>query len=70
MQSNKYELTYKLVTSCTVTDLLVLGEKNALFWLICHSTSEKLNEKQPDRIRFYLSKADTAGHESDRQVNC
>lgn len=29
---------------------------------------EKLNEKQPDRIRFYLSKADTAGHESDRQV--
>ncbi|CAB3985855.1 EH domain-containing 1-like [Paramuricea clavata] len=28
---------------------------------------EKLNEKQPDRIRFYLSKADTAGHESDRQ---
>ncbi|XP_046840970.1 EH domain-containing protein 1-like [Xenia sp. Carnegie-2017] len=28
---------------------------------------EKLNEKQADRIRFYLSKADTAGHESDRQ---
>ncbi|XP_068678171.1 uncharacterized protein [Montipora foliosa] len=28
---------------------------------------EKLNEKQGDRIRFYLSKADTAGHESDRQ---
>lgn len=32
------------------------------------STLEKLNEKQADRIRFYLSKADTAGHESDRQV--
>lgn len=30
---------------------------------------EKLNERKPDKIRFYLSKADTAGHESDRQVN-
>ena len=29
---------------------------------------EKLNEKQGDRIRFFLSKADTAGQESDRQV--
>lgn len=29
---------------------------------------EKMNEKQGDRIRFFLSKADTAGHESDRQV--
>eukprot|EP00118_Oscarella_pearsei_P005879 m.26996 g.26996 ORF g.26996 m.26996 type:complete len:448 (+) comp29636_c0_seq3:177-1520(+) len=28
---------------------------------------EKLNSKHPDRIRFYLSKADTAGTESDRQ---
>ncbi|XP_031571903.1 uncharacterized protein LOC116306015 [Actinia tenebrosa] len=28
---------------------------------------EKLNEKASDRLRFYLSKADTAGHESDRQ---
>lgn len=28
---------------------------------------EKLNERKPDKIRFYLSKADTAGHESDRQ---
>ncbi|KAJ7333768.1 hypothetical protein OS493_015859 [Desmophyllum pertusum] len=28
---------------------------------------EKLNEKHADRIRFFLSKADTAGHESDRQ---
>ncbi|GAB6030000.1 hypothetical protein CHUAL_005692 [Chamberlinius hualienensis] len=28
---------------------------------------EKLNEKHSDRIRFYLSKADEAGHESDRQ---
>lgn len=28
---------------------------------------EKMNEKQGDRIRFFLSKADTAGHESDRQ---
>ncbi|CAD5120755.1 DgyrCDS9315 [Dimorphilus gyrociliatus] len=28
---------------------------------------EKLNEKHPDRMRFYLSKADEAGHESDRQ---
>lgn len=24
---------------------------------------EKMNEKQGDRIRFFLSKADTAGHE-------
>uniref|UniRef100_A0A8C2FPV4 Si:ch211-11k18.4 n=1 Tax=Cyprinus carpio TaxID=7962 RepID=A0A8C2FPV4_CYPCA len=28
---------------------------------------EKLNEKQGDRLRFYLSKADEAGGESDRQ---
>lgn len=28
---------------------------------------EQLNEKHPDRIRFYLSKADEAGQESDRQ---
>ena len=30
---------------------------------------EKLNEKHADRMRFYLSKADEAGHEGDRQVN-
>ncbi len=29
---------------------------------------EKINEKHADRMRFYLSKADEAGHESDRQV--
>ncbi|CAG0895659.1 unnamed protein product [Darwinula stevensoni] len=28
---------------------------------------EKLNEKHSERIRFYLSKADEAGHEADRQ---
>ncbi|XP_070572030.1 uncharacterized protein [Ptychodera flava] len=28
---------------------------------------EALNEKHSERIRFYLSKADEAGHESDRQ---
>ncbi|KAK8398572.1 hypothetical protein O3P69_004019 [Scylla paramamosain] len=28
---------------------------------------ERLNEKHSDRIRFYLSKADEAGQESDRQ---
>lgn len=28
---------------------------------------EELNETHSDRIRFYLSKADEAGHESDRQ---
>jgi len=28
---------------------------------------EKLNERHSDRIRFYLSKADEAGHETDRQ---
>lgn len=28
---------------------------------------ETLNEKHADRMRFYLSKADEAGHESDRQ---
>ena len=31
--------------------------------------TEKLNEKHGDRMRFYLSKADTAGQESDRQVS-
>lgn len=30
---------------------------------------ESLNEKHSDRLRFYLSKADEAGGESDRQVN-
>ena len=29
---------------------------------------EKLNESHADRMRFYLSKADEAGHEADRQV--
>ena len=29
---------------------------------------EKINDKHADRMRFYLSKADEAGHESDRQV--
>ena len=29
---------------------------------------EELNHKHADRMRFYLSKADEAGHESDRQV--
>ena len=29
---------------------------------------EQLNEKHAERMRFYLSKADEAGHESDRQV--
>lgn len=31
-------------------------------------SSERLNDQHPDRIRFFLSKADTAGVESDRQV--
>lgn len=30
---------------------------------------ESLNEKHGDRLRFYLSKADEAGGESDRQVH-
>lgn len=30
---------------------------------------EALNETHSDRMRFYLSKADEAGHESDRQVS-
>lgn len=29
---------------------------------------EALNDKHGDRLRFYLSKADEAGGESDRQV--
>ena len=29
---------------------------------------ERLNEKHGDRLHFYLSKADEAGSESDRQV--
>ena len=28
---------------------------------------EKISSKAPERMRFYLSKADEAGHESDRQ---
>lgn len=30
---------------------------------------ENLNETHGDRLRFYLSKADEAGGESDRQVS-
>ena len=30
---------------------------------------ERLNEKHGDRLHFYLSKADEAGSESDRQVD-
>ena len=30
---------------------------------------EKLNDRHADHIRFYLSKADEAGHEADRQVS-
>lgn len=30
---------------------------------------EKLNEKHADCMRFYLTKADEAGYESDRQVS-
>ena len=29
---------------------------------------ERLNDKYTDRIKFYLSKSDTAGSETDRQV--
>ena len=29
---------------------------------------ERLNERHAERMRFYLSKADEAGHEADRQV--
>lgn len=29
---------------------------------------EQLSEKHAERMRFYLSKADEAGHEGDRQV--
>lgn len=36
--------------------------------IILYFHVEKLNENHGDRIRFFLSKADTAGHESDRQV--
>jgi len=32
------------------------------------SLVEKLNDKHAERMRFYLSKADEAGHEADRQV--
>jgi len=32
------------------------------------SLVEQLNGKHAERMRFYLSKADEAGHEADRQV--
>lgn len=44
-----------------VSDILTLT-------IILYFHVEKLNENHGDRIRFFLSKADTAGHESDRQV--
>ncbi len=41
-----------------------------IFQALCKRTLnivEALSEKHADRMRFYLSKADEAGHESDRQ---
>ena len=35
--------------------------------IFCFSFLEHLNDQFSDRIRFFLSKADTAGTESDRQ---
>ena len=29
--------------------------------------TERISEKHPDRLKFYLAKADTAGTETDRQ---
>ena len=34
--------------------------------MLCWSP-ETLNDQHPDRVRFYMSKADTAGTEGDRQ---
>ncbi|XP_048476683.1 uncharacterized protein LOC125487980 [Rhincodon typus] len=58
--------------------LIWLGEKADLILVffdpmgqaLCKRTLnvvEKINEKHGEKLRFYLSKADEAGHESDRQ---
>ena len=47
-----------------------LNRNTKYFQALCKRTLnivELLSEKHADRMRFYLSKADEAGHESDRQ---
>ena len=53
---------------CSFAVWFVQNTVQSCIFIILSLWTEKLNEKQGDRIRFYLSKADTAGHESDRQV--
>ena len=39
-------------------------------WLLTHAVflcAERISERHPDRLKFYLAKADTAGTETDRQ---
>lgn len=65
-------LRFYLSTSGELCDLILVFF-DPMGQALCKRTLsivEKLNEKQGDRLRFYLSKADEAGGESDRQVNC
>ena len=51
--------------------LNVVGESVGVCSVCCSWSgvlAERLNEKYTDRIKFYLSKSDTAGTETDRQV--
>ena len=50
--------------------LNVVGEYHVVCKVCCVIVVvERLNEKHTDRIKFYLSKSDTAGSETDRQVS-
>ena len=50
--------------------LNVVGEYHVVCKVCCVVVVvERLNEKHTDRIKFYLSKSDTAGSETDRQVS-
>lgn len=65
-------LRFYLSTSGELCDLILVFF-DPMGQALCKRTLsivEKLNEKHGDRLRFYLSKADEAGGESDRQVNC
>jgi len=61
---------YVVVCSGDVADLIFVFF-DPIGQALCKRTLslvEKLNDKHAERMRFYLSKADEAGHEADRQV--
>lgn len=68
--SKSYTNSFSLSLSGDLCDLILVFF-DPMGQALCKRTLnivESLNEKHGDRLRFYLSKADEAGGESDRQV--